>query len=128
MKKDKEEKENTHTKYDGGRGSDWKEYEIKTVATVVKYKWKSAMDARVISLKTKEQVAAEVAGRYCFIMTCKGDALEYICMHTGDGCTYDMWKELKDRYDVVREDNLTDLYTNFTETVNAGPGSDDPKL
>jgi hypothetical protein len=94
----------------------------------VKYKWKSAMDARVISPKTKEQVAAEAAGRYWFIMTCKGDELEYIRMHAEDGCTYDMWKELKDRYDVVRKDGLTDLYTNFTETANAGPGSDDPKL
>jgi hypothetical protein len=64
MKKHKEEKENTRTEYDGGIGSDWKEYEIKTIATAVKYKWKSAMDARVISLKTKEQVAAEAAGRY----------------------------------------------------------------
>jgi hypothetical protein len=36
MKKDKEEKENTHTEYDGGRGSDWKEYKIKTIATAVK--------------------------------------------------------------------------------------------
>jgi hypothetical protein len=35
---------------------------------------------------------------------------------------------LKDRYDVVRKDDLTDLYTNLNETVNAGPGSDDPKL
>jgi hypothetical protein len=94
----------------------------------VKYKWKSAVDARVISPKTKEQVAAEAAGRYWFIMTCKDDAFEYIHMHAEDGCTYDMWKELRDRYDVVRKDDLADLYTNFTETVNAGSGSDDPKL
>jgi hypothetical protein len=99
MKKDKEEKENTRIEYDGGRGSDWKEYEIKTISTAVKYKWKSAMDARVISPKTEEQVAAEAAGRYWFIMKCKGDALEYIRMHAQDGCTYDMWKELKGRFD-----------------------------
>jgi hypothetical protein len=128
MKKDKEESETTRTEYDEGRGSDWKEYEIKTIATAVKYKWKLAMDARVISPKTKEQVAAEAAGRCWFIMTCKDDALEYIRMHAEDGCTNDMWKELKDRYDVVRKDDLTNLYTNFTETVNAGPSSDDPKL
>jgi hypothetical protein len=54
--------------------------------------------------------------------------LEYIRIHVKDGCTYDMRKELKDHYDVVRKDDLTDLYTNFTETVNAGPVSDDPKL
>jgi hypothetical protein len=39
------EKEATRTEYDGGKGSDWKEYEIKTITTAVKYKWKSAMDA-----------------------------------------------------------------------------------
>jgi hypothetical protein len=81
MKKENENK-NTRTEYDGGKGSDWKEYEIKTIVTAVKYKWKSVMDARVISPKTKEEVAAEAAGRYGCIMTCKGDALEYIraCM------------------------------------------------
>jgi hypothetical protein len=43
MKKDNE-KEATRTEYDDGPcGSDWKEYEIKTIATAFKYKWKSAM-------------------------------------------------------------------------------------
>jgi hypothetical protein len=53
---------------------------------------------------------------------------KYIRMHAEDGCTYNMWKELKYCYDVVRKDDLTNLYTNFTETVNAGPDSDDPRL
>jgi hypothetical protein len=62
MKKEKEEKENTCTEYHGGRGSGGKEYEIKTIATAVKYKWKSAIDSRVISPKTREQVAVDAVG------------------------------------------------------------------
>jgi hypothetical protein len=128
MKKDDEER-STSAEYSGEKGSDWMNYEGKTTAYAEKHKWKSAIDNRVINNPTtKEQKAAEAAGQYWFVMSCKRTALKYIQIHLKKGCVFDIWEELKERFDNVKMDKLEDLYEKLTKVVNEGPGSEDPKL
>jgi hypothetical protein len=75
MTKDSEER-SISTEFSGEKGSDWLNYEVKTSAYAEKHKWKSAMDNRVINPTTKEQKAAEAAGKYWFVMSCKKTALK----------------------------------------------------
>jgi hypothetical protein len=63
MTKDNEER-SISTKFSGEKGSDWMNYEVKTTAYAEKHKWKSAIDNRVINPTTKQQKAAEAAGKF----------------------------------------------------------------
>jgi hypothetical protein len=47
----------------------------------------SHRDCRIVSPTTEEQKAAEAAGKWWFIMTCKGTALKHVKMHSETGCT-----------------------------------------
>jgi hypothetical protein len=61
-------------------------------------------------------------------MSCKRTALKYIQMHLKKGCVFDIWAELKERFDNAKMDKLEDLYEKLTKVVNEGSGSEDPKL
>jgi hypothetical protein len=86
MTKDSREK-SISTEYSGDKGSDWMNYKVKTSAYAEKYKWKSAIDNRIIS-PTK---AAEAAGKYWFVMSCKRTALKYVKMHLKKEWVFDIW-------------------------------------
>jgi hypothetical protein len=45
---------------------------VKMKAIAEKYKWMSAIESNVVNPTTKEQKAAEAAGKHSFVMTCKG--------------------------------------------------------
>jgi hypothetical protein len=51
----------------------WWEYMVKTKVIAEKYKWVSAIESNVVNPTTKEQKAAEAAGKHWFVMTCKGE-------------------------------------------------------
>jgi hypothetical protein len=127
MTKDNKER-SISTEFSGEKGSYWMNYEVKMTAYAEKHKWKSAIDNRVINPTTKQQKAAEAAEKYWFVMSCKRTALKYVQMHLKKGCVFNIWSELKERFDNVKMDKLEDLYEKLTKVVNDGPGSEDPKL
>jgi hypothetical protein len=100
-----------YTSFDGKDAEHtWWEYLVKTKAIAAKYKWNSSIESNVVKPTTKEQIAAEAAGKHWFVMTCKSEALLYVRMHHEGGSVYDIWNELKQRYDGVN----TTTYKIFT--------------
>jgi hypothetical protein len=118
-----------YTKFDGEDAKNtWWEYMVKTKTIAEKCKWTSAIETNVVNPTTKEQKAAEAAGKHRFVMTCKANALKYVRIHHETGSVHIIWNELKKRYDGVEHNNLQDLYEKIVDTIAGGPGDDDPLL
>jgi hypothetical protein len=59
-------------------------------------------------------------------MTCKGVALQYICIHHDKGSVQDTWNELNQHYDGVKHNDLQDLYVEVVSKIEDGPKDSDP--
>jgi hypothetical protein len=118
-----------YTTFDGEDAENtWWEYMVKTKAIAEKYKWMSAIESNMDNPTTKEQRAGEATGKHWFVMTCKGEALQYIRIHHDKGSVQDLWNKLKQPYDGVEYNDLQDLYAKMVSKIEDGPKDSDPLL
>jgi hypothetical protein len=117
------------TTFDGDEAENTRwEYMVETKVIAENCKWMTSLETNVVKPTTKEQRAGEASGKHWFVMTCKGDALLYVHIHHEKGSVYNIWSELKQRYDGVAHNDLQDLYEKINDVIEEGPNNRDPLL
>ena len=125
MTKDKDY-EKTYTVSFNGDDKNWRAYRLKTRATGMKKKWWKVIQKAGSTSESAEDKELRDAAGYYFAMTCEKTAGDYVKANQSD--PYLIWKAFLRRFDDLDMNDLTTLYTNFTELITDGPGLQDPTL